>query len=270
MRNHELKGDQALTKSATGAWQGPFAPGLDLESYVGELEGIRSHSQQDLCSAGEQALKTLDLFLSNLAAILGFENERPGMHDSIQYLERLGGRAQSIAAQAERYRATRNALAHNPDLTLRPEAAIRIIESVEKIIRSAAQTAFEMARHPVASVSASTSASAARDRMLARRFPQLAVVDDHGKLVDLLSYRDIVAAEARREIDGNPSPPTVRQVIETRDHLAVAPVARDWGIRRVSEALADDNVVAAVVTENGRVGETPLGIITRGDILKLR
>ena len=42
--------------------------------------------------------------------------------------------------------------------------------------------------------------------MLARRFPQLAVVDDHGKLVDLLSYRDIVAAEARREMDGNPRP----------------------------------------------------------------
>ena len=147
-RNHDLKGYQALASSAPEARQGPFAPGLDLDSYVGELEGIRSHSEQDLCSSGEQALKTLDLFLSNLAAILGYENERPGMHDSIQYLERLGGRAQSIAAQAERFRATRNALAHNPDLTLRPEAAIRIIESVEKIVRSAAQTAYEMARHP--------------------------------------------------------------------------------------------------------------------------
>ena len=259
-----------MTAPAFDARQSHFAPGLDLDAYVDEIDEIRARSADDLCGAGEQALKTLDLFLANLAALLGYENERPGMHDSIQFLERVGGRAQSIAAQAERYRATRNALAHNPDLTLRPEAALRIIDAVEKILRSAAQTAYEMARRPIASVSVAASATQARDRMLARGFKQLAVVDDRGKLVDLLTYRDIVAAEARREIDGNQQAPTVRHVIETRDHLAVAPVGRDWGPRSVAEVLLDDDVMAAVVTENGKLGETPLGIITRGDILKLR
>ncbi|CAN5801316.1 hypothetical protein BH23CHL2_BH23CHL2_28950 [soil metagenome] len=249
---------------------GAFAPGLDLDSYIAEVEGIRRQSEGDLCGAGEHALKTLDLFLANLAALLGYENERAGMHDSIQYLERLGGRAQSIAAQAERFRATRNALAHNPDLMLRPESALRIINAVEKIVRSAARTAYEMARRPVASVSASEQAAVARDRMLARGVGQLAVVDDRGKLVDLLTYRDIVAAEARKEIDGQGQQPTVRHVIETRDHLAVAPVGRDWSIGQISEALSVEEVAAAVVTENGQIGETPLGIITRGDILKLR
>ncbi|MEZ4568984.1 MAG: hypothetical protein R2849_01355 [Thermomicrobiales bacterium] len=146
----------------------PFAPGLDLDAYLAELDDIRRQSERDLCGAGEHALKSLDLFLSNLSALLGYENERPGMHDSIQYLERLGGRAQSISAQAERFRATRNALAHNPDLTLRPEAALRVIDGVEKIIRSAAQTAYEMARRPVASIVDSESATIARDRMLRR------------------------------------------------------------------------------------------------------
>lgn len=259
-----------MTARAADTHDGPFAPGLDLDSYIGEVDDIRTRSSSDLCSAGEQALKTLDLFLSNLAAVLGFEQERSGMHDSIQFLERLGGRAQSISAQAERYRATRNALAHNPDLTLRPEAALRIIDGVEKIIRSAAQTAYEMSRRPVAAVSASTTATEARDRMLAKGFPQLAVVDDRGKLVDLLTYRDIVAAEARRELNHGKRPPTVLQVIQTRDRVAVAPVGRDWGIRRVSDALSNDEIVAAVVTENGRIGETPLGIITRGDVLKRR
>ena len=259
-----------MTDRALDAREGPFAPGLDLDSYITDLDAIRLRSVDDLCGAGELALKTLDLFLSNVAALLGYENERPGMHDSIQYLERLGGRAQSISAQAERYRGTRNAIAHNPDLTLRPEAALRIIDGVEKIIRSAAQTAYEMARRPVASVSASTEAIEARDRMLAQGFPQLAVVDNRGKLVDLLTYRDIVAAEARDQIDGGNNHPTVSDVIQTRDQLAVAPVARSWGIRLVSEALSSDEIVAAVVTENGRIGESPLGIITRGDILKLR
>ena len=254
----------------TSSREGPFAPGLDLDSYIGNLDEIRERSVSDLCGAGEQALKTLDLFLSNLAALHGYENERPGMHDSIQYLERLGGRAQSISAQAERYRATRNAIAHNPDLTLRPEAALRIIDGVEKIIRSAAQTAYEMARRPVASVSASALATEARDRMLAKGFPQLAVVDHRGKLVDLLTYRDIVAAEARKQINDGNSRPTVNDVIQTRDHLVVAPVGRSWGVRQVSEALSSDEVVAAVVTENGRVGETPLGIVTRGAVLKHR
>ncbi|MEZ4568983.1 MAG: hypothetical protein R2849_01350 [Thermomicrobiales bacterium] len=44
----------------------------------------------------------------------------------------------------------------------------------------------------------------------------------------------------------------------------VAPVARDWGLGRISEALTTMMIVAAVVTENGRIGETPLGIITAG------
>ena len=259
-----------MSAASRGAQHSQFAPGLDLDAYIDELEEVRARAADDLCGAGEQALKTLDVFLAHLAALLGHEHERPGMYDTIQYLERLGGRAQSIAAQAERYRSTRNALAHNPDLTLRPEAALRIIEGVEKILRSAAQSAYEMARRPVAAVAASASAAQARDRMLARGFSQLAVVDDHGKLVDLLTYRDIVAAEARREIDGDQRPPSVRQVIETRAHLAVAPVGRDWDLRRVSQALLNEDVVAAVVTENGRLGETPLGIITRGTILKLR
>ena len=258
-----------MARSRSPSRPGAFAPGLDLDSYIAELEDIRKQCEGDLSGAGEHALKTLDLFLANLAALLGYENERPGMHDSIQFLERLGGRAQSIAAQSERFRATRNALAHNPDLTLRPEAALRIIDSVEKIVRSTARTAYEMARRPVASVSASESAIVARDRMLARGVGQLAVVDDHGKLLDLLTYRDIVAAEARHEIDGEAHAPTVRQVIGTRDNLAVAPVGRDWGLGHVSEALANDEVAAAVVTENGRIGESPLGVITRGDILKL-
>ncbi len=258
----------ARPKQSAGADQ--FAPGLDLDSYIGEIEGIRAGSERDLCNSGEQALKTLDLFLGNLAALMGFSNDRPSMFDSIQYLERRGGQAQSIAAQAERFRATRNALAHNPDLTLRPEAALRIIQAVEKIIRSAAQTAHEMARRPVTSVSQSAPAVEARDRMLSRGFSQLVVVDDRGKLLDLLTYRDIVAAEARREIDGDERRISVRDLLETRDHISVAPVARDASIDQVADALSDERIGAAVVTENGRIGEAPLGIITRGDILKLR
>lgn len=247
-----------------------FAPGLDLNSYIGEIEEIRAHSESNLREAGEQALKTLDMFLANLAALLGYDNDRPSMHDSIQFLERQGGRAQSIASQAERFRATRNALAHNPDLTLRPEAALRIIQAVEKIIRSAAQTALEMARRPVATVAEESSAVAARDLMLAKGYSQLVVVDQNGKLVDLLTYRDIVAAEARSDIDGSDEQPTVGDLLRTRDHPCVAPVGRDWSLDSVAQALADERNVAAVVTEHGRVGETPLGIITRGDLLKRR
>jgi CBS domain-containing protein len=259
-----------LARSKAPDRTGALAPGLNLDTYVGELEDIRNQAASDLCGAGEHALKTLDLFLSNLATQLGYGNESPSMHDSIQFLERLGGRAQSIAAQSERYRATRNALAHNPDLTLRPEASLRIVENVEKIIRSAAQTAFEMARRPLELAPMSEPAEAARDRMLARGFGQLVVVDQRGKLIDLLTYRDIVAAEARRDLDGHDGATTVRDVIATRDFLAVAPVARTWSIERVAEALSDERVAAAVVTENGQIGETPLGIITRGDLLKRR
>ena len=112
---------------------------LELSAYLDELTEIRVEAQQNLGSAGERALKTLDRFLSDLARSLGMQDERPGMGDSLRYLERRSGIARAIAGEADRYRDTRNALAHNPDLMLRPEAALRVIDGVERVVRMAAE-----------------------------------------------------------------------------------------------------------------------------------
>ncbi len=242
---------------------------LDLTDFLDELDQLVANEESDVSVAGEQALKTLDRFLASLAMAMGLENERPGMHDAIQFLERKRGQPQSIAAQAERYRPTRNALAHNPDLMLKPAAAMRIIEGVERIIRGAAQTAFDLARRPAVTVAASESGETARDRMLDRGYRQLVVVDGHGKLLDLLTDREIVMLESRR-IANDGKAISVGDLIQARDHIVVAPVARNWSVREVAESLEDERVAAAVVTENGKVGESPLGVITRGDILKIR
>lgn len=192
------------------------------------------------------------------------------MYDSIQYLEQIGGRAQSIAVLSERYRSTRNALAHNPDLTLRPEAAARIIAGVERIVRSAAETAYDLAHRPVITIELDDPAAMARDRMLGNGYRQLVVVDKGGKLVDVLTDRDIITLDARGDLDGEGNGATVEDAITTRDYLAVAPIRRAASPHEVAEALADDRKIAGVVTENGRTGEAPLGVITRGDLLRLQ
>lgn len=243
---------------------------FNVSDYLDEIESIRERAETDLSDAGEQALKLLDGFLADYANSLGLDNERPSMYDSIQFLEPLGGQAQSIASRAERYRGTRNALAHNADLMLRPSAATRIIASIEKLVRSAAETAFGLSNHPPACVGMNELARQARDEMIERGYRQLVVVNDDCKFVDVLTYRDIVAVEALREIDKNGDGTLVGDLVQRRDFRAAVPVARSASVGEVANALSDQRYVAAVVTENGEFGEAPLGVITRGDILRVQ
>lgn len=247
----------------------PFRHGLDLSSYLDELADIRGDSATNLVGAGEQALKALDRFLANLANDLGMDNDRAGLGDSIHYLQRSQmPEAREIATQAERYRDTRNALAHNPDVTLRPEAATRIIEGVEAIIRMAATGIAELSRRSIVTARTDEPLAEARDRMIAHHYAQLVVVDDNGKLIDLLTDRDIVVAEARDDIDGDGIELTVGATIGGRGYRAAGVLSRHSAASEAIDLLRDERVGAVVITENGKVGETPLGIITRGDVLK--
>jgi CBS domain-containing protein len=245
----------------------PLSHDLDLSSYLDELTEIRAEAQQHLGAAGERALKTLDRFLGDLARALGMQDERPGMGDSLRHLEHQSGTARAIAAEADRYRDTRNALAHNPELMLRPEAATRVIAGVERVIRMAAETGFDLARHRVVMVAASEPLAVARDRMLARGYNQLVVVDDRGGLLDLLTERDLVVSDARDGHGG--AAVSVAAVIAERGHPAVAVLPVSASVAEAVDALRDERVGAVVLTERGRLGEPPRGIVTRSDVLQL-
>lgn len=242
---------------------------LDLGEYLDELAEIRVEARGNLAGAGERSLKTLDRFLATVARGYGMYDERPSMSDSLRYLSRVGGTAAAIARQADRYRDTRNALAHNPDITLRPEAANRIIEGVESIVRMAAGVADEIAHRRVVCVGTGEAAVDARDRMLSHGYNQLVVVDDSGGVIDLLTERDLVAAEARSDLDGDGNAMTVADVIGLRDYRSACILPHDASIDAVVDALRDDRIGAVVVTATGQSGEHPQGIITRGDVLKL-
>jgi CBS domain-containing protein len=245
----------------------PVRHDLDLSSYLDELTEIRSEAQQNLGAAGERALKTLDRFLGDLARALGMPDERPGMGDSLRHLEHQPGTARAIAAEADRYRDTRNALAHNPDLMLRPEAATRVIAGVERVIRMAAETVFDLARHRVVMVAASEPLTVARDRMLSRDYNQLVVVDDRGGLLDLLTERDLVVSDAPDGHGG--AMVSVADVITERGHAAVAVLPVSASVAEAVDALRDERVGAVVLTERGGLGEPPRGIVTRSDVLQL-
>jgi CBS domain-containing protein len=246
----------------------PQQHGLDLVDYLDELAEVRAESRKNLASAGERALKVLDRFLSNFANALGMGNDRAGMGDSIHYLNRLKGVARDIAVQAERFRDTRNALAHNPDIMLRPEAATRIIDGVESIVRMAAERVDDLARRRIITTTPDDLLTAARDRMIEHHYAQLVVVDDEGKMLDLLTDRDIVVAEAQGDIDGEDLGVTVGEAIAERGYMAAKLLARTSSADEAVEALRDERVAAVVITEHGKTGEVPLGIVTRGDVLK--
>ena len=190
------------------------------------------------------------------------------MGDSLHYLEQQGGLGAKMAAQSDRLRNTRNALAHNPDVMLRPEAGERILESVERIVRLAAATAFHLAHRPLNTIRTNAAIADAREQLLALGHRQLVVVDGQGRLVDLLTYRDLVAVDVTPEHGSTAI--TVADALAGRDYCAAAAVARDVSIGEVADILADERYAAAVITEHGKVGERPLGIISRGDLLRLR
>jgi CBS domain-containing protein len=243
--------------------------GLDLADYLDEMADVRVDSQEDLAHAGERALKVLDRFLSNLASAIGLAAERPSMGDSIRYLEHVPGVPRQIAVQAERFRETRNALAHNPDITLRPEAATRIIDGVETIIRMAAVRVRDLARGGVVTAVESESIDDARDRLLAHHYDQLVVVNASGGLVDLLTDRDIVLVEASDDENEIDAIPIVADAIALRGHPAVAMLPVGATTAEAVAALHDERLGAVVLTEHGLLGEPPLGIITRKDLMKM-
>lgn len=259
-----------VSEKTSARVQQTFVHGLPLGGYLDDLIEIRNQSDIDLCLAAERSLKTLDRFLSDLAVSLGMPHNLPSMGDSIRFLEQMGGLAQAIGVRAERFRNTRNALAHNPDLTLRPDAAVRILDGVEKIIRLAAGSAYDMSRRPPITVPLSALVTEARAMLLQHGVRQIVVVNQRNKLIDLITYRDIVVVESILDIDGDGDSTRVEEAISTRDERAAAPVGRSRTYRDVVEALHDERISAAVVTENGKFGEAPLGVITRGDILRLR
>lgn len=239
---------------------------LNLVEYLDELVEVRTAAEDDLAAAGERALKVLDGFLSDLAHALGMDDSRASMGDSIRHLEGLRGTAREIAGQAERFRDTRNAVFHNPDIMLRPEAAQRIIDGVEAIVRMAAEGARDMARSRVVTAEATEPVADARDRMLDHGYNQLIVVDERGGVIDLLTERDIVVLEAEDNVDGTGL--TVGEAIRQRGHLATALLSTHSAAQEAINALRDEQINAVVLTENGKPGERPLGIITRGDVLK--
>lgn len=246
--------------------QEPMAHRLKLVEYLDELAEVRAGAGENLANAGERALKVLDGFLGDLAHALGMDDSRASMGDSIRHLESLSGTPRAIAGQAERFRDTRNAIFHNPDIMLRPEAAQRIIDGVEAIVRMAAEGARDMARSKVVCVDATASILEARDRLIDLGYNQLIVVDERGGVIDLLTERDIVILEAEGRIDE--SDLTVGEAIAKRGHPAGVLISVYGAAQEAVNALRDEQVNAVILTENGKQGERPLGIITRGDVLK--
>jgi CBS domain-containing protein len=266
MSNRRSSGRQERSRGEPRRQQPAMEHRLNLVEYLDELVEIRNEAEDDLAAAGERALKVLDGFLSDLAHALGMDDSRASMGDSIRHLEGLQGTAREIAGQAERFRDTRNAVFHNPDIMLRPEAAQRIIDGVEAIVRMAAVGARDMARSRVVTAEETEPVADARDRMLDHGYKQLIVVNQRGGVIDLLTERDIIVLEAENDIDG--SNQTVGEAISQRGYTAAALLPAHSAAQEAVSALRDERIKAVVLTENGKQGERPLGIITRGDVLK--
>jgi acetoin utilization protein AcuB len=126
----------------------------------------------------------------------------------------------------------------------------------------------EAMRVDVVTVTPDTPAKQAFELMRTGKFHHLPVVDARGKIVGIVSDRDIrnVAVffdkEARNTTDYHISPSVVTREIMTKNPVTVAP---DDDLGHASDLMAKHNFGGLPVAENGKV----VGILTRFDLMKL-
>ncbi|MEN9937953.1 MAG: hypothetical protein RLZZ387_4532 [Chloroflexota bacterium] len=237
------------------------------ESFARRLAALRALRETDPGDAGDQALKLLEEYLQSLAATHGYAGEG-SLRRYAQWLRGKEVLTAELLDRVEVYTEARNCLAHTYGLQTTPAFAAELLDFVATLLKQSALTAGELMTRDVRSVRDSDSLTHVRDLLLDEGYGRLPVLDGGGRLVGLLTERDVMVAQAHAERNGgtiakrtagDSLPP------DALDRVIIA--APDASRNDVVELLRRFGVVAVLVTPTGAPDERPVGIITHADLL---
>jgi predicted transcriptional regulator len=230
------------------------------------LAHLRELLQTDAAEAGDQGLKLLEEYLEVVAQNNGYRDDHGSINRYAVWLRRRGPIPRDLLEQAETYNQIRNCLAHSYGLQTSPQLAREIIDYLSLLILPRASRAFELMSRNIQLINAEDQLRQARDLMLRVKYGRLPVLKD-GKVIALLTERDIVAAEAAVENGNGRISITVEEALPTEARKRFRCVSESAALQELTAALRHGSVEALIVTPDGRADQQPVGIITANDLL---
>ena len=241
------------------------------ENALRSLANLEERLQIEPYRVGGDVLILMEDWLRERARSMGWSKPKHtgGFSDYIKHLRGNDDLTPRFLDQLDTYRTLRNCLVHNAGLAVAPEKAKDLISFAERLFKVTATTAKDlMTRKPVC-VQESDNLVDARDAMLKGNYSQLPVLRQGERLLGMLTERDLVLAQRSGDFNRKASNMLVGDALPANalDQLIV--VCPETLCGEVCRHLSEQNVPAVLVTKRGSKSESPLGIVTRADLLCL-
>jgi CBS domain containing-hemolysin-like protein len=233
--------------------------------WYDRLTELREQAEQQPHRAGDEALLLLEDWLYERAKMNNFRKDRASMREYLNYIPR-NQLSKEERARIERYTEIRNCLSHRGGLQMTASLANELLDFIERLFRWEATNAEDLMTPRPHTVQTNESLRKARDWMLENKVSRLPVVDGGGKVVGLLTNRDLIAVAAQKNgLDVESL--TVGDAMSSDGDEKVAYVSRTTPYDALMDHLRNPNVAAIFVTDSGDHHKPLRGIISVSDLL---
>lgn len=234
--------------------------------WYDRLEELRQQAEHTPHHAGEEGLRLLEDWLYEQAKANGYRKPHASMREYLGFVAK-GNLSNEERARIERYTEVRNCLSHRSGLQMTASLTAEILDFMGRLFRRDAINAHDLMTPRPHTVQSQDNLRQARDWMLENGVSRLPVVDGRGRIVGLLTNRDLLTAAANALDGGNPDTLTVGDAMSNDSEEKVAWVSRYATYETVLTQLKNPAIAAIFVTEKGEPNQALLGIISVTDLL---
>lgn len=233
--------------------------------WYDRLAELRKQAEEQPHRAGEDALLVLEDWLYERAKANNFRKPHASMREYLSYIPREQ-LSKEERARIERYTEIRNCLSHRSGLQMATSLTYELLDFMERLFRWEATNAEDLMTPRPHTVQPKEPLRRARDWMLEHGVSRLPVVDGGGKVVGLLTNRDLLTIAAQKNgVDAETL--TVGDAMSSDVDEMVSFVARNAPYDELIDLLRNPKVAAIFVTDKGNHEKPLLGIISVSDLL---
>jgi CBS domain-containing membrane protein len=233
--------------------------------WYDRLSELRQQAEEQPHRAGEDALLVLEDWLYERAKANNFRKPHASMREYLSFIPREQ-LSKEERARIERYTEIRNCLSHRSGLQMSASLAFELLDFMERLFRWEATSAEDLMTPRPHTVQAKESLRSARDWMLEHGVSRLPVVDGNGRVVGLLTNRDLLTVAAQKNgVDVESL--TVGAAMSSDMDEKVAFVSRKTPYDQLIDHLRNPKVAAIFVTDKGEQNTPLRGIISVSDLL---
>lgn len=236
-------------------------------SYAQRLAALRTLLLTDPGDAGDQALKLLEEYLETMAHQYGYADEG-SLRRYAMFLRGRTALSDELLDRVDTYTDARNCLAHTYGLQTTPEFATEVIDFIGVILKQSGLVAAQLMTEDVQTIGANEPLTHARDLMLRGGYGRLPALQASGRILGVLTERDVVAAQLQAEQSGKSlAGLTVADALADTTETNAICIAPNTPREQIVELMRKPGIIACLVTPDGSLNRRPVGIITHADLL---